>query len=157
MAAFERAALSLAGNIRQHNLDIGVVRLARIRGRVVDHAGEPLAGIPITHRTALLGRVLTSDDTAPAGQATSAADGVFTLQVPPGELTLIAHPPDRPEATTTLRWVPPGSQLSGVEIVVDQGVSVAGTVVDPAGRAGGRRRGGRARRRSNASDRHANR
>jgi hypothetical protein len=125
--------LAVSPDAEAQHMDVDVVTLGQIEGRVVDAAGEPIVGVAIGHRTALLQRTLTSRDTAPAGEATSGPDGRFAIDVPPGEVTLIASAATRPTATTTLRWVEPGARIGGVEIVMDAGLAVAGVVRDPDG------------------------
>jgi hypothetical protein len=133
VAAFDDAWLAIEPGAGTHDFDIHVLRLARIEGRVVDGAGESLEGVNIGHRTVVLDRALDQDDTAPHGSAISGAGGGFSVRVPPGQVELVARAQGRPESTTIIRWVPPGAHLTGVEIVMDAGATVAGTVIDPAG------------------------
>ncbi|WP_428264480.1 carboxypeptidase regulatory-like domain-containing protein [Haliangium sp.] len=125
----DQAWLEVAAGSHVSEFDLRVVRLARIFGRVVDGDGEPLAGVEIRHRTRLLERVLDSAHTVPAGEAVSEAQGEFRIDVPPGEVTLIARASGRPAATTLIRWAPPGAELSGIELVIDRGGRIQGRVV----------------------------
>ncbi len=118
---------------RVDNVDIHVVRLARIHGRVADEHGRPLAAIRVGHHTRIFEQILDSDDTVPVGEAISATDGAFTLQVPPGAVRLTAEGDGRPQATTVVHWVAPGSDLRGIEILMPAGAEITGQVVDPAG------------------------
>jgi hypothetical protein len=115
-------------------LDIYVVRLARVHGRVVDGNGEPVGEALVRHRTSLLDRAIDSRHTAPTGEAWSGADGAFAVLVPPGRVTLLASAPGRTPSSTRILWVAPGAELRGVEIVMDQGADVPGRVVDAAGK-----------------------
>jgi hypothetical protein len=114
--------------------DVYVVRLARVRGRVVDGSGEAIAEVLVRHRTNLLDRTIDSRHTAPTGEAWTGADGAFSVLVPPGQVTLLASAPQRTPSSTRIHWVAPGAELHGIEIVMDQGAEVAGRVVDSAGR-----------------------
>ncbi len=132
VAAFDDRRLAVAPGLDKHVIDIGVLRLARVEGRVVDGNGDPLEGVAIAHRTTVLDRVLDEGYTE-SGTNTSGDDGRFAIRVPPGEVVLIARSEGRPESTTMIRWVAPGASLSGVEIVMDTGASVSGRVLTPSG------------------------
>lgn len=125
----------IAPRSRVQGFDVYVVRLARVHGRVVDGSGQPLADVLVRHRTRLLDRAIDSSHTAPTGEATSAADGAFSILVPPGEVTLLGSAPGRTPSSTRIHWVAPGAELRGVEIVMDAGAELAGRVVDAAGKA----------------------
>ncbi|ACY15813.1 carboxypeptidase-like regulatory domain-containing protein [Haliangium ochraceum] len=127
----ERAALLVQGGSAVDDFDIAVLRLAQVSGRVVDGQGEPVAGALVRHHTELLDRRFTSASTAPEGEAGSDRAGAFTLRVPPGAVSLHASAEGHTPSYTRIRWVAPGAELSGVEIVMDAGASVTGLVVGP--------------------------
>jgi hypothetical protein len=124
-------------------LDMRVAATASVAGRVVDGRaggdGEAMADIEVTCVARLSGEIVARDELAPCA-ARSGEDGRFTLATPPGRVELRAEIEGRPPASVLLRWVEPGAQLSGVELVLDSGARIAGDVVDgDAARVGGAR------------------
>jgi len=115
--------LLVAAGAKLTDLGVTVLATATVEGQVVDGDGAPLAGIEVTCAAA-----------APwSCSAVSADDGRFNLAVPPGRVELAASMVGRPRATVLLRWVEPGAQLSGVELVLDHGARITGDVFDRAG------------------------
>lgn len=117
--------LVLPRTVGERIVDIQVLRMASIDGRVVDQDGQPLADIAIGYRS--------GDRDARTDAARSDRDGGFRILVPPGPIQLIASTANRPESHTHLPLVAPGARLSGVEIVMDAGAQIAGQVVDASG------------------------
>ncbi|HEY8145317.1 MAG TPA: carboxypeptidase regulatory-like domain-containing protein, partial [Kofleriaceae bacterium] len=114
--------------------DIWVARLAAIRGRVVDHGGKPVAGARVTFKARMGERPIDSEQTAPIGEATSDESGGFDIEVPSGDLKLIAEAGDV-RGQTVLTGVVPGHEPADVIIRLAAGASLAGVVVDTAGAA----------------------
>lgn len=124
----------------EHAIDILVVRMARVSGRVVDPDGQPLADVPVAYRQSASADGRRRPAIGPAAAATPQAssspistsdrNGAFHLLVPPGQILLYARTDRWPESHTSLRWVEPGAHLTGVEIVMDTGATIAGLVVD---------------------------
>ncbi len=115
--------LLVAAGARVTDLDVTVLSTATVDGRVVDGDGVPMEGIEVT---------CTAD--GPATCAGVSGDlGRFNLAVPPGRIELAAAMEGRPPAKVLLRWVEPGVQLSGVELVLDYGARISGDVVDRSG------------------------
>lgn len=132
IAAQPGQILTLASARDPYLIDIQVVRMAQVTGRVVDPAGEPLAGVSVGYRASPAeepGAPRSYSDRI-AATATSDRDGGFQLLVPPGRVALYGDLVGWPESHTSLRWVEPGAELTGVELVMDDGVVLAGLVVD---------------------------
>ncbi len=111
--------------------DVWVSRLARLRGRVVDHGGTPVAAAHVTYSARMGGKPIGSEQTAPVGEATSDDGGAFEIEVPSGDVKLIAEVGEaRGEAL--VGGVIPGQEPAEVIIQLAAGASVAGSVVDAA-------------------------
>ncbi|HEU5059252.1 MAG TPA: carboxypeptidase regulatory-like domain-containing protein [Kofleriaceae bacterium] len=111
--------------------DILVSRLARLRGRVLDHRGAPVSGARVTYGARMGGRPIGSEQTAPVGEATSGDGGAFEIEVPAGDVKLIAEIGEaRGEAL--VGGVLPGQEPGEVIIRLAAGASVDGRVVDAA-------------------------
>ncbi len=115
--------LLVAAGAKVTDLDVTVLATATVDGRVVDGDGAPMASIEVT---------CTAE--GPAICAAVSGDlGRFNLAVPPGRIELTAATEGGPPAKVLLRWVEPGAQLSGVELVLDHGARISGDVVDSTG------------------------
>lgn len=125
--------LAVSPDAASTEVEVLVAILARIEGRVVDAEGAPIEGVDITHVTAQWERTLTTDDTAPAGEARTQADGAFAIRVPPGTVELTASIAGRPHAVAVVRDVRPDASIVGVEIVLGEGTTIDGKVHDPDG------------------------
>ena len=142
LAAYPEQTVTIPRTGAAYDVDIQVLRMAHVAGRVVDQDGEPVAGARVAYQRPDSQPWGEPDDgragaaqpsTHPLATGLSDRDGGFELLVPPGEIALHAHADNRPESHTTLRWVEPGAELSGVEIVMDAGADIAGEVVDTVG------------------------
>lgn len=111
--------------------DLLVARLARLRGRVLDHAGQPVAGARVAFSARVGGKRIGSDEAAGIGDATSDDAGAFEIEVPAGDVKLTATAGDV-EGTALLDAVTPGNEPPEVIIRLPAGVEVAGVVVDGA-------------------------
>jgi hypothetical protein len=135
---------------RRTELDIGVVSPSRVRGRFVDTAGRPVAGVVVMPTKVLLENVrsigdaaldldlgsLTSQLAQLAGAdrdeplVTSAADGTFELRgLPPG--APIVRPVSRGYGSRWLRVAvpPPGGRVDLGDIQLARGLRLGGRVV----------------------------
>jgi len=111
--------------------DLFVSRLARLRGRVIDHRGAPVVGASITYSARMGGKPIGSAETAPVGEATSDDGGAFEIEVPSGDVKLIAVIGEaRGEAL--VGGVIAGQEPAEVVIQLAAGASVDGRVVDGA-------------------------
>ena len=111
--------------------DLYVSHLARLRGRVIDHKGAPVAGAQVTYSARLGGKPIGSAETAPVGEATSDDGGAFEIEVPSGDVKLIAEIGEaRGEAL--VGGVIAGQEPAEVIIQLAAGASVDGRVVDAA-------------------------
>lgn len=96
----------VARRIERHSLPASLVAIlalcapahAQITGRVIDEADAPIAGATVTVQ-------------ATSTRATTAADGTFTLDVPAGDVTIVAASPLRYHDARTVT-----SPASGVEL-----------------------------------------
>jgi hypothetical protein len=111
--------------------DILVTRLAALRGRVIDHGGGAVAGARVTFKARLGGKPIGSAETAPIGEATSDDGGGFTIEVPAGDVKLIAEAGDV-RGQALVGGVVPGQEPPEVIIRLDAGSAAAGLVVDRA-------------------------
>lgn len=111
--------------------DILVARLATLHGRVVDHAGGPVADAHVTFKARMGGKPIGSEQTAPVGEATSDGGGAFDIEVPAGDVKLIAEAGDV-RGQALVGGVVAGQQLPEVIIKLAAGSSVEGIVVDKA-------------------------
>lgn len=109
-------------------IDLGVVRGGTLAGRVVDRAGHPVAGAVVYASGGDYRPVLATDI------ATSAGDGGFELQLPPGAFELAVDHPRFTGITGGRRryLVGPGSRADET-LVVAAGCVVSGRVRGPAG------------------------
>jgi hypothetical protein len=111
--------------------DLFVSRLAHLRGRVIDHRGAPVAGAHVTFTARMGGKPIGSEQTAPVGEATSDDGGAFEIEVPSGDVKLIAEIGEtRGEAL--VGGVIAGQEPAEVVIQLAAGASVDGRVVDAA-------------------------
>ncbi|MGE0869484.1 MAG: carboxypeptidase regulatory-like domain-containing protein [Kofleriaceae bacterium] len=99
-----------------------------VSGRVIDETGKPIANVSVSSRSGLWGFNDAADD-----DVTTAADGRFAIAaLAPGSYTLTAvdgeHAPARSAPVTV------GDRaVTGIEITMQDGGVVAGTVIDAAG------------------------
>jgi hypothetical protein len=112
-------------------LDFPLYRLATVAGRVVDAARRPLSGARVTVHSA---RGATRFD-AGFAVGTSDSSGRFTLRIPPAEVILRADAGALGAALSRPLYARSGAHLTGAEIVVSKGSTLAGRVVAPDGRA----------------------
>ncbi|TAH36765.1 MAG: sigma-70 family RNA polymerase sigma factor [Planctomycetota bacterium] len=122
---------------RATGIELRVCPARSLRGRVVDSAGRPIAGVELRAVSAyrVFSKLQIGDgfEVADGGgvelQAASGADGGFALDLPAGERTLYArwhgHPDQQVLVADAQDWV---------EIVFDDGLEVRGVVLDAAGR-----------------------
>jgi hypothetical protein len=111
--------------------DLYVSRLATLHGRVVDHRGAAVAGAHVTYSARMGGRPIGSAETAPVGEATTDDGGAFDIDVPSGDVKLIAEVGEvRGEAL--VGGLIAGQEPPEVVIRLAAGASVDGRVVDAA-------------------------
>ncbi len=109
--------------------DVWVARLAKLHGRVVDKAGNPVGGARVAFKAVMGGKPISSEQTAPIGEATADDAGRFEIEVPAGDVKLIAEVGDvRGQAVLT--GVVPGHEPPEVTIVLGAGAGIEGVVVD---------------------------
>ena len=111
--------------------DILVGRLARLRGKVVDHAGAPVAGAHVSFTARIGGKPIGSEQAGGIGEATSDQGGAFDIEVPAGDVKLTAELDDI-RGQAHLSGVIPGQEPAEVIIRLKAGSAVAGIVVDSA-------------------------
>jgi uncharacterized GH25 family protein len=121
----------LKGGQAVDGYDILVARLAHLRGKVVDHAGQPVAGARVTFSARLGGKPIGSDEAGGIGDATSDDAGRFEIDVPAGDVKLTAEAGDV-QGAAMVDAVLPGSEPAEVIIRLPAGAEVAGVVVDRA-------------------------
>ncbi|MBM3289425.1 MAG: hypothetical protein FJY92_04670, partial [Candidatus Hydrogenedentes bacterium] len=123
------------------NVTLRLTPPASLSGRVVDTAGDPVPGCSV--------RLTNQDDAGkvasfisvmqnmfgaqPGGQSTN-ADGAFEFaKLAPGRYVVRANSASRGTAETSPLTVAAGQDVTGVEIRLNAGVTISGTVVGPSG------------------------
>src|SRR5215212_4118218 len=92
--------------------------------RVLDEAGQPLAGVHVTlHRHAETGVVVFGDD-PPPGETD--AKGSFETQVLPGSWNVLLHGPIVPQELRTQKL---DADMRVLEVRADRGVALSGRVL----------------------------
>lgn len=125
----------------QQNVAVGsadlVLRLPRqgsLRGKVIDAAGQPVAGSSLSLSSAAGVRPGMGAVFANRSSAKSAADGTFTVaDVDPGQWIVEAEGEHR-TARSAVVDVQPAQTVDGVQVVVDRGVTLVAKVSDPSGK-----------------------
>ncbi len=121
------------------DVELVLERAARVRGRVVDAAEQPVtvgnvstapvdsASAPLESMAALMrgGRDRDGERISP--------DGTFDLEVFPGRLRVGADVPGYARGLSKVLDLAPGDVIEDIEIVVERGASVSGKVVDVGG------------------------
>lgn len=109
------------------NVTITLQRLGSVQGRLVDAAGQGVAGSRVGYSSGgMEGIELRGEDVI------TAADGSFVLEdVPPGEVALHANGKHLPVTHRVV--VHPGAPTTGVRMVAATGASIAAVVVDADG------------------------
>lgn len=103
-----------------------------LRGVVVDGGGRPVAGAEV--RAWLPGRFFGLDD-VPARTTTSDEAGRFLLAaVPAGRVKVSADHRDHLDSVKATALVPEGGEAAGLDLVLEDGRSIAGTVTHADGR-----------------------
>lgn len=132
------SVLTLTTGASRTDVDIALFRGASLSGRVVDPAGDPVAGMSVSaQREGIRGGLrVTSDDA-----------GAFTIgDLPPGRWTLVADGSALGYETTWLGGatravdatyvdIAAGQAVSGRSVTVQRHARIVGTVTDPGGRA----------------------
>lgn len=111
--------------------DILVSRLVAVRGSVIDHRGAAVAGAHVTYSARLGGKPIGSAQTAPVGEATSDDGGGFEMEVPAGDVKLIAEIGEA-RGESLVSGLVPDQVPPAVIIRLAAGSAVAGRVVDSA-------------------------
>jgi hypothetical protein len=129
VVAIDTPWLSLAAAAPAAELELEVLPVAHVTGRVVDFQGAPMADVAVACSAEIDGEPLDPEAALPCS-AVSDDDGAFALEVPPGRVVVEARAADAPVGRTVLPWVEPDARLAGVELVVDAGVRLGGVVRD---------------------------
>jgi hypothetical protein len=144
VASLAAEAIEIAPGVDADAVDVTVLGLARVRGRVVGAAGTPVAGAAVSQRATLPFGEVTAADLAPAGSALTGEGGAFALAAAPGRVTVSAEAADGRRGDARIAWVAPGAAVAGLEIALgpaapaeaaDAGPAVAieGRVLGPDG------------------------
>jgi protocatechuate 3,4-dioxygenase beta subunit len=97
---------------------------ARVSGTVVNEDGAPVSGASL----------LLTDGNRVAGAATSDAGGRFAIEgVEPATLALTALAPGFLPSVRSDLDVPQGGELAGLEVILERGAALEGTVTAPSG------------------------
>ncbi|HZJ71775.1 MAG TPA: carboxypeptidase-like regulatory domain-containing protein, partial [Planctomycetota bacterium] len=99
-------------------VDFEVVRTAHVSGRVIDGDGAAVPGADIGSTARVLGELLEDREIAPLGTGRADPRGAFRIAVPAGQVTVSARD-DHRSGETEVRWVEPGAEVTGVEVVID--------------------------------------
>jgi len=116
--------LAPEGSLR--GLEIFLARGATVGGRVIDGDG-PVAGAAIAVRRHGLGAE------AAQGGGKSGPDGSFVVDVPAGQVDLLALGPDGSSGASAPLDLAPGERLDGVEIRLEAPAALTGQVLDAGG------------------------
>ncbi|MCA9664321.1 MAG: carboxypeptidase regulatory-like domain-containing protein [Myxococcales bacterium] len=108
-------------------VDFELVERATVAGRVVDSRGKRVIGAEVRIAAA---RGRRRFDTSQI-RASTDGRGLFTMSVPPVEAVLRARSGDGKVALSSPLYLRPGATVSGVEIVIGGGLSLAGRVIGP--------------------------
>lgn len=106
---------------------------SRVSGRVVDLQGNPVAGAAVVVRPvrflALGGGQAVTTTGSSGGRTSSGEDGAFVVEeVEPGKADLAAEALGMREKVLRLE-LPPGEDLEGVEVVLEEAAAVSGRVL----------------------------
>jgi len=107
--------------------DVELPGAERVSGRVTDEAGKPVSGAKVRVRS---GSLFEEDDVVSYAEATTGADGAFSIGNAPGKSgnLFVRAPGYAPSSQFSM-------QRTGVEkITLKSGGTVSGTVLDPAGK-----------------------
>ncbi len=113
-------------------VDLEVMRLAVVRGRVIDGAGTPVAGATVSVSPADENVGAYDTDALLSRGVTTVAGGRFEIAVMPGMVKLAADAASG-HGRIMLTGVPPAGVQDGVEIKLEAHASVAGVVRTPDG------------------------
>ncbi len=125
-----------AGSDRTARIDFVLFRAARVAGWVVDAHARPLAGATVAlHRVARQRHAVRTLERGPGTKTHRAkksdARGRFSIEVPPAEVVLRATHPKLGVALSRPVYLRPGADVTGIEIALGGGLSLAGQVIGP--------------------------
>lgn len=125
-------SFALDGDASTMTKNVAIRRLARVSGVVLDEAREPVAGAVVVPESAR--DSMGSLGWSPGMPRRTAADGRFTLRVPPDrEFLLVAAAQGTPPASSAAFTLAAGARKDDIVITIPKGISVTGRVTDQDG------------------------